>query len=642
MGVFCALLLGRLPGQAASSDVSVRTADGSVLRGRLVDTSLVFASSIGRTKIQPADIVRFDSTGLILRDQSSLKGSFVALNIRLRSSRGIIAIPTKQIRAIEPVGSAGPPTEPGATTANIRTLGSGATPASTEPLQLPSAYGWYAVRDGRLTALPSTEVATVIGVMIGRTGRGMAADGFTVDPTIRMDPNNLRFLVYQQGIQAAKVRLGLLGFIPDLLAGQFDAKKDPLIFVGMYGKDKTDRVKLNLWRVVQDIPFRVEPVPGHPDMFLLTPTRDLSSGRYALFEGEALHPMGESFQTGAGRQSSGIYFLAEEPSKLRGRSALDSILGMTADDSKFDDVAADYARDLEQVRRAIRKAAFDRGDVLRSADTPMTYAITEGVHGGLFKYLDRFYIGLEDVGGGSTRVHVKLMRYNKDIDAGTYSIPEVRERTKKAANDFVATLSAALSSAPTRHELALEKMASAESNLQESPRNLTGAEKSYREVIALEPQNRDALFNLSIIYLTNRDGKSLTATARKLVEIDPLSSKGLTFLQAGYELLNVVDSITAVRERIRVLPVDVWMSKFEVAKDGATLSGMVSNRLVKSADGSTLTPVKRTLIVEFLDDAGAVVASSQVGIRAMHGDENQMVSVSAKKPGIAMWRYREK
>ena len=49
------------------------------------------------------------------------------------------------------------------------------------------------------------------------------------------------------------------------------------------------------------------------------------------------------------------------------------------------------------------------------------------------------------------------------------------------------------------------------------------AAAAFEKVVAAEPYNRDALYNLSNTYLAMKDGPKLAATAAKLVAIEPLS-----------------------------------------------------------------------------------------------------------------------
>ncbi|MGH7593892.1 MAG: hypothetical protein ACRELE_08600, partial [Gemmatimonadales bacterium] len=235
----------------ATDLVVVRTADGSQIRGRFEDSLLGFAGSAGRLSILTRRIEGFDSSGLRLTDHTLLKGAFVTATLRIRSAAGLVPILTKQVSAIERV-DAGP--TPGAT-ARIPQSVSG-TPArlpERQPFQAPTAYGWYANIAGTRAALPISDVKTVLGIRFRREpSRGMALDGFAADPSTRFNTGAVSFVVYQQGLQAASVHLALLGYIPNILAGSFDPKGDPLTFEVIYDKKKTDVISVDLWRSVAE------------------------------------------------------------------------------------------------------------------------------------------------------------------------------------------------------------------------------------------------------------------------------------------------------------------------------------------------------------------------------------------------------
>jgi hypothetical protein len=49
-----------------------------------------------------------------------------------------------------------------------------------------------------------------------------------------------------------------------------------------------------------------------------------------------------------------------------------------------------------------------------------------------------------------------------------------------------------------------------------------------------------------------------------------------------------------------------------------------------------------TLVFEFLDESGSVVATQEMAIRALREGEKQELSVVSQTPGIVAWRYRKK
>ncbi len=54
-----------------------------------------------------------------------------------------------------------------------------------------------------------------------------------------------------------------------------------------------------------------------------------------------------------------------------------------------------------------------------------------------------------------------------------------------------------------------------------------------------------------------------------------------------------------------------------------------------------MTPAAMTLIFEFLDGKGTVVANQEVQIPALKPGASQPIQVSAKGAGIMAWRYKK-
>ena len=55
-----------------------------------------------------------------------------------------------------------------------------------------------------------------------------------------------------------------------------------------------------------------------------------------------------------------------------------------------------------------------------------------------------------------------------------------------------------------------------------------------------------------------------------------------------------------------------------------------------------MAPKPYTLVFEFLDAKGAVVANQEVQVPALKPGESQPIEVKAEGTGIAAWRYKQK
>jgi tetratricopeptide (TPR) repeat protein len=168
------------------------------------------------------------------------------------------------------------------------------------------------------------------------------------------------------------------------------------------------------------------------------------------------------------------------------------------------------------------------------------------------------------------------------------------------------------------------------------------AAAAFEKVIAAEPYNRDALFNLSNTYLAMKDGAKLAATAGKLVAIEPLSENALKLQGEGYKQSAKVDDAVKTAEQVLALPVDVKASDFSATGAGATLTLSATGRKAQTATGKPIAAAAVPITVEFLSGTGAVIASQDATLPQLAAGATQDVKVAGQGSGIAAWRYKKK
>ena len=168
------------------------------------------------------------------------------------------------------------------------------------------------------------------------------------------------------------------------------------------------------------------------------------------------------------------------------------------------------------------------------------------------------------------------------------------------------------------------------------------AAAAFEKVVAAEPYNRDALFNLSNTYLAMKDGAKLAATAGKLVAIEPLSENALKLQGEGYKQSAKVDEAVKTAEQVLALPVDVKASDFNATGAGATLTLSATGRSAQSVAGKPIAPAAVPITVEFLSGTGAVVATQDATLPQLAAGATQDVKVAGQGSGIAAWRYKRK
>ena len=168
------------------------------------------------------------------------------------------------------------------------------------------------------------------------------------------------------------------------------------------------------------------------------------------------------------------------------------------------------------------------------------------------------------------------------------------------------------------------------------------AAAAFEKLVAAEPQNRDALSNLSNTYLAMKDGPKLAQTADKLVAIEPLSENALKLRGEGYKQSAKVDEAVKTAEQVLALPADVKASDFAATASGATLTLSATGRSAQTPSGKPIAPAAVPIVVEFLDATGGVVAAQEAQIPQLAAGAAQDVKVAAQGGGIAAWRYKRK
>jgi tetratricopeptide (TPR) repeat protein len=168
------------------------------------------------------------------------------------------------------------------------------------------------------------------------------------------------------------------------------------------------------------------------------------------------------------------------------------------------------------------------------------------------------------------------------------------------------------------------------------------AAAAFQKAVDAEPYNREALSNLSNTYLALKDGPKLLATASKLAAIEPLSENALKLMGEGYRESSKVDSAVKTAERVLALPVDVKVSDFTPAGNGATLTMTATGREAQTPSGKPIPPAPVALVVEFLDARGGAVATQEAQVPALKPGASQEVKVAGQGAGISAWRYKKK
>lgn len=173
-------------------------------------------------------------------------------------------------------------------------------------------------------------------------------------------------------------------------------------------------------------------------------------------------------------------------------------------------------------------------------------------------------------------------------------------------------------------------------------KDYAGAAAAFNEFLATNPRSREALYNLASTYYAMTNGDSLIAVGERLVALDPLNDNNLRLLAGGYQLKKNQDQMIKYAMLITELPVNVEVSGFQTGAAAATWAGSATGRAARNQSDQPIPPAPMTLVFEFLDQNGNVVATQEVAVRALPEGEKQDLSVASQTGGIVAWRYKKK
>ncbi len=174
-------------------------------------------------------------------------------------------------------------------------------------------------------------------------------------------------------------------------------------------------------------------------------------------------------------------------------------------------------------------------------------------------------------------------------------------------------------------------------------------DKSYAEaattfgrVLAINPWNRDAVYNQANSYLALGDGVKVAAAAEKLIAIEPLAEYDHTLRAQGYKLADNQNALIEAIVTREALPVNLELTSARITGEGATLTGKLTGREARDENNKPLPLKPLSVTVEFLTESGAVVATQDVQIGPLKPGEVTSFEATGKAVGIKAYRYRVK
>ena len=161
-------------------------------------------------------------------------------------------------------------------------------------------------------------------------------------------------------------------------------------------------------------------------------------------------------------------------------------------------------------------------------------------------------------------------------------------------------------------------------------------------MLATEPYNRDALYGLANAYIGLKKGPKLAETSARLAAIEPLNDDVLRMLANGQRMAKKEALANKTAIQLIGLPTTVKVTQFAPTADGASINATATGRDIQTAQGKPIAPKPTTLVFEFLDAKGTVVANQEVQVPALKPGETHPIEAKAQGAGIGAWRYKQK
>ena len=173
------------------------------------------------------------------------------------------------------------------------------------------------------------------------------------------------------------------------------------------------------------------------------------------------------------------------------------------------------------------------------------------------------------------------------------------------------------------------------------------AAKLFESVVKVAPYHRDALYNLSASYLSDKRFAEMIPIAQRLVAIDPAHKDNWSLLAYAYHSIHtatpgtqstsplkkaLTDSIVKYQAMGDSMKHDVTIETFSPRDSSASISGTIVNLDEKA-------PQTVRIKVEFLNKDGATVATKEETLAAIPAKGNARFAIQ-NHPGVGIVAYK--
>ena len=164
----------------------------------------------------------------------------------------------------------------------------------------------------------------------------------------------------------------------------------------------------------------------------------------------------------------------------------------------------------------------------------------------------------------------------------------------------------------------------------------------FSKIAAQNPWSRDAVYNLANAYLALSKWDKLVETGKQLQAIEPLNEDSYRLIGQGYKELKQQDNLVKTAESLVSMPVHIEVTMFAMGQTTTRFRANATGRNAMDVTGKPLKPVPVSIAVEFVNEAGAVLAAQDISIPALEPGQAMEIKADGKAAGITGWRYKRK
>lgn len=155
---------------------------------------------------------------------------------------------------------------------------------SQEIKNLPTAYGYYILKDGELVSIP--KMKTIFQTPFGDTSNPWGILGLDSKPEVVIEDQRPVILIHDQGLNVKNFSMARLWRFENLRAQNFCGMSlDPISFKESFGVEKESLQPFGKWTPVGIYDIKGGPLPNRPDIIRIIPQEKLPSGIYAIYQG---------------------------------------------------------------------------------------------------------------------------------------------------------------------------------------------------------------------------------------------------------------------------------------------------------------------------------------------------------------------